>query len=87
MDTTIFNTESVEAQKKDKLRKLANHFNAGNCDLMDRPLDNFDTFITKEGLIYQLETVIPNKSKKCPNKHNGDTAIYKIFKGAIGYDN
>lgn len=87
MNKEIFLTEELDKARKTQLRKLANHFNYSNCEVMDKPLDNFDEFIEKENALFQLETVIKNKAKKCSNNHNGDIAVYKLFKGAIGYDN
>ena len=53
---------------------------------MDKPLDNFDRFIEKDNFLFELVTVVPNNSKKCAKKHNGNIAIYQLFNGAIGYD-
>ena len=79
-------TEKTEVQRKEQLKKLSNHFNYTNCDLMDKPLDNFSEVIEKEGNIFTLENIIPNTSKSCSKKHNGNVAVYKLFTGALGYD-
>ena len=80
---TLTKTEiEIKAYKE----KLPNHFNVGNCDLMDKPLDNFDRFIEKDNFLFELVTVVPNNSKKCAKKHNGNIAIYHLVNGAIGYD-
>lgn len=79
-------TEKTLEQKKEAEKKLANHYNAGNCEAMDKPQANFNQVIEKEGYIFTLENVIENKSKACSKKHNSDIAIYKLFTGALGYD-
>ena len=33
-----------------------------------------------------LDYIIENNSKRCPKIHNGNTAVYKQYKGAKGYD-
>lgn len=84
-------TEKTEAQRKEAERKLASHLNAGNCEAMTE-LDeavkdnNFAEFKEVEGRIFQLDYIIENKSRSCPKKHNGNTAVYKLVTGAIGYD-
>jgi len=79
-------TENVEQQKKEQLKKLANHFNYSTCDELEKPLPEFEQFIIRDGFVFQLDTIIENNSKTCPKKHNSDTAVYKLFNGAIGYD-
>ena len=84
-------SEKTIAQKKEAERKLASHLNAGNCEAM-KELDeavkdnNFAEFKEVEGNIFQLDYIIENKSKSCPKKHNGNTAVYKLVTGALGYD-
>lgn len=83
----LYTTETVEKQRIEMDRKNANHFNASNCDEMDRPLAIYDLYKTDaDGIVWELIEVIKNTSKKCPTKHNSDVAVYQIFKGAIGYD-
>ena len=79
-------TEKTLKQRKEADRKSANHYNAGNCEVMEKPLDNFSGVIEKEGYIFTLENIIPNNSKACSKKHNSDIAVYKLFTGALGYD-
>lgn len=79
-------TENVEQQKKEQLKKLANHFNYSTCDELEKPLFNPEQFIVKNGIYFQLDTIIENNSKACSKKHNSDIAVYKVFNGAIGYD-
>jgi len=79
-------TEKTIEQRKDAERKLANHYNAGNCEVMEKPQNNFSEVIEKEGYIFTLENIIPNNSKACSKKHNSDIAVYKLFTGALGYD-
>ena len=84
----LYNTETVEKQRKEMDRKLANHYNTSNCDEMEKPSSDYPEYYeNSEGVIMELVEVIENTSKSCPKKHNGDTAIYKIFEGALGYDN
>tara|TARA_A100001201_G_scaffold124186_1_gene108221 strand:- start:971 stop:1240 length:270 start_codon:yes stop_codon:yes gene_type:complete len=84
-------TEKTLEQKKEAERKLANHYNAGNCEAM-KELDeavkdnNFAEFKEVEGNIFALENIIENTSKSCSKKHNGNIAIYKLVTGALGYD-
>lgn len=79
-------TETTEKQIKDAEKKLANHFNAGNCEEMEKPQANFSEVIEKENYIFILENVIENNYKSCSKKHNSDIAVYKLFTGALGYD-
>tara|TARA_B100000212_G_C27114956_1_gene422344 strand:- start:348 stop:617 length:270 start_codon:yes stop_codon:yes gene_type:complete len=85
-------TEKTLEQKKEATRKLANHYNAGNCEEM-KELDeavkenNFAEYKEVQGNIFQLDYIIENKAKSCPKKHNGNTAVYKLVTGALGYDN
>lgn len=84
----LYATDTVDKQRKEMDRKLANHYNASNCDLMERPLVEYPEYYeNSEGVIMELVEVIKNTSKSCPKKHNSDTAVYKLFKGALGYDN
>ena len=84
-------SEKTIEQKKEAERKLASHLNAGNCEAM-KELDeavkdnNFAEVIEREGNIFVLDYIIENKSRSCPKKHNGNTAVYKLFTGALGYD-
>ena len=34
----LYTTDNVEKQRKEMDRKLANHYNANNCDGMEKPL-------------------------------------------------
>ena len=79
-------TETTLKQRKEAERKLANHYNAGNCEAMEKPQANFSEVIEKEGYIFTLENIIPNTAKSCSKKHNSDIAVYKLFTGALGYD-
>ena len=85
-------TEKTLEQKKEATRKLANHYNVGNCEEM-KELDeavkenNFAEYKEVQGNIFQLDYIIENKAKSCPKKHNGNTAVYKLVTGALGYDN
>lgn len=84
----LYTTDTVEKQRKEMDRKLANHYNASNCDEMEKPLVEYPKYYeNSEGVIMELVEVIENTSKSCPKKHNSDTAVYKIFEGALGYDN
>ena len=84
-------TEKTIEQKKEAEKKLASHYEAGNCDLM-KELDeavkdnNFAEFKEVEGNIFRLENIIENTSKTCSRKHNGNIAVYKLVTGALGYD-
>jgi len=79
-------TETTIKQRKEAERKLANHYNAGNCEVMEKPQNNFSEVIEKEGYIFTLENIIENNSKACSKKHNSNIAVYKLFTGALGYD-
>lgn len=80
-------TEKLEQQKREYNKKFSSHFGSpSNCEEMDRPNSVYDLYIEREGLIFELVRVEPNKSNTCPNKHNGHTAIYKVVEGAINYD-
>ena len=84
----LYSTDTVEKQRKEMDRKLANHYNSSNCDEMEKQsIDCPEYYENSEGVIMELVEVIKNTSKSCPKKHNSDTAVYKIFKGALGYDN
>ena len=80
-------TIKTEEQKKAQAKKLANHYNASNCELMDRPIEVHELYKEDaEGVIWELVEVIPNNSKSCPKVHNSATAVYRVFEGALGYD-
>ena len=80
-------TTKTEEQIKDQAKKLANHYNASNCDLMDRPIEIHELYKTDSaGTVWELVEVIPNKARSCPKVHNSATAVYKVFTGALGYD-
>ena len=85
-------SEKTIEQKKEAERKLASHLNAGNCEAMAeldeavKENNSFAEFKEVEGQIFALDYIIENKSKSCPKKHNGNTAVYKLVTGAIGYD-
>ena len=84
----LYTTNTVEKQRKEMDRKLANHYNASNCDEMEKQsIDCPEYYENSEGVIMELVEVIENTSKSCPKKHNSDIAVYKIFEGALGYDN
>jgi len=61
---------------------------ASTCDHLEKPsIDNYPIF--KEDIelgLMELVEIVENKSKACSRKHNSDTAIYRQFKGALGYD-
>jgi len=84
----LYSTDTVVKQKKEMDRKNANHFNASNCDLMEKPIVEYPEYYeNSDGVIMELVEVIKNTSKSCPKKHDSDTAVYKVFEGALGYDN
>ena len=84
----LYSTDTVEKQRKEMDRKLANHYNSSNCDEMEKQsIDCPEYYENSEGVIMELVEVNENTSKSCPKKHNSDTAVYKIFEGALGYDN
>ena len=84
----LYSTDTVVKQKKEMDRKNANHFNASNCDLMEKPIIEYPEYYeNSDGVIMELVEVIKNTSKSCPKKHDSDTAVYKVFEGALGYDN
>ena len=79
-------TKTID-QARTQAKKLANHYNASNCDLMDRPVEVHELYKEdSEGVIWELVEIIPNTSKTCPKVHNSATAVYRIFNGALGYD-
>ena len=86
---TLFNTETREEQQKKLNAKKPFHIDnlATSCNHLEKPIDNFEEY--KEhpefGLMV-LDYIIENNSKRCPKKHNGNTAVYKQYKGAKGYD-
>ena len=80
-------TIKTEDQIKEQAKKLANHYNASNCELMDRPIEVHELYKEDaEGVIWELVEVIPNNSKSCPKVHNSATAVYRVFEGSLGYD-
>ncbi len=86
---TLFNTETREEQQKTLNAKKPFHIDnlATSCELIEKPVDDFEEFIEHHELgLMVLDYIIENKSTKCPNKHSGNIAVYKQFKGAKGYD-
>jgi len=80
-------TTKTEDQIKDAKRKLANHYNTSNCELMDRPIEVHELYKEDaEGVIWELVEIIPNNYRSCPKVHNSATAVYRVFEGALGYD-
>ena len=85
----LFQTIKTEEQRKVLEAKKPFHIDnlATTCDLLEKPADDFAEFKEHHELgLMVLDYIIENKSTKCPNKHNGNTAVYKQFKGAKGYD-
>ena len=67
----LYTTDTVEKQRKEIDRKLSNHYNASNCDEMEKPLVEYPEYYTNsEGVIMELVEVIKNTSKSCQKKHN-----------------
>jgi len=64
-------TTKTEDQIKDAKKKLANHYNASNCELMDRPIEIHELYKEDaEGVIWELVEIIPNNYRSCPKVHN-----------------
>ena len=40
----LYTTDTVEKQRKEMDRKLANHFNASNCNEMEKPLVEYPEY-------------------------------------------
>ena len=79
--------------EQEKLLKAKTPFHvdilASTCDHLEKPsIDNYPIFKEDKELgLMELVEIVENKSTACPRKHNSDTAIYRQFKGAVGYDN
>ena len=85
----LYLTQKTTEQRKELEAKRPNHIDslATSCNHLEKPLVDFPEFIEHEELgLMILDRIDTNNSKKCPNKHNSDIAVYKVFNGARGYD-
>ena len=75
---TLFN---IEVYKDDDIVYLYKGIH------LEKPADNFEEYKEHPELgLMVLDYIIENNSKRCPKIHNGNTAVYKQYKGAKGYD-
>lgn len=67
-------------------RKASLYHDASVCEQLEASAVSFADYIERDGEIFELVNVEPNTATRCPQKHNGATATYKLVTGAIGYD-